>query len=98
MAWHKVVLSLEQIEKQKILAKLEHEFEQHFMKAEGPSDMALLSDKEYEGDKISIYFTPGCNPSCDAIISQYQGTECDAPGIAQVILLTGNDDALDLLE
>ncbi len=97
MSWHKATFTTEQIEEQQSLVKLEDQFEKLFMVAEGPADMALFSDNNYTGDTISIYFTPGCNPSCDELISQYKGTECDPPVRGGVFLLAGNDDACDLL-
>jgi len=97
MTWNKVLLSTEQIEEQHALEKLEKQFEKLFIGADGPDDMALFSDNEYKDGKINIYFTPGCNPSCDDLISQYSGEECDPPTIDHVFLLDGNDYALDLL-
>ena len=97
MSWKKVTLTTEQIEEERALIKLEDEFEQLFMQADGPSDMALFSDNEYEGDKITIYFTPGCLPSCEALVSRCAGVDCDAPSRGGVFLFAGNDDACDLL-
>jgi len=97
MSWHKSTLTTEQIEEQQALVKLEDEFEKLFMEADGPEDMALFSDNNYIGDAISIYFSPGCNPSCEALISQYEGKECDPPARGDVFLLAGDDDACDLL-
>ncbi|MFQ5659328.1 MAG: hypothetical protein ACE5GZ_02810 [Gammaproteobacteria bacterium] len=97
MAWNKVLLTTEQIEEQRVLETLEKRFEKLFIAADGPEDMALLSDNEYKDGRITIYFTPGCSPCCDDLISQYSGEECDPPTIDHVFLLDGNDDALDLL-
>jgi hypothetical protein len=97
MSWHKVLLTTKQIEEQRTLVQLEDQFDKLFLAADGPSDMALFSDNDYEGDMISIYFTPGCNPSCDGLITQYGGKECDPPEVGHVFLLAGDDDAKDLL-
>ena len=97
MAWNKVTLTTTQIEEQRALQKLEKEFEKLFIAANAPGDMALFSDNEYQDGKISIYFTPGCNPHCVSLINQYHGEECDPPSLEHVFLLDGNDDALDLL-
>lgn len=98
MSWKKIVLTVEQIEKQQVLRALEEKFIKIFMQANGPSDMAIFSDNDYVDGKISIYFTPGCSPACGNIISEYGGTDCDPPSIEHVSLITGNDDAEDLLE
>lgn len=97
MAWNKVSLTVEQIEQQHALEKLEKQFEQLFIKAGGPDDMALFSDNDYSDGKINIYFTPGCNPHCAGLISLYAGEECDPPTLGRVFLLDGNEEAMDLL-
>jgi hypothetical protein len=97
MSWHKATFTTEQIEEQQTLVKLEDQFEKLFMVADGPEDMALFSDNNYKENEISIYFTPGCNPSCEELINQYDGKECDPPLRGDVFLLAGNDDASDLL-
>ncbi len=97
MPWKRVSFSVNQIEEDGALNELEDKFEDVFMKADGPSDMAIFSDNEYVNGSISIYFTPGCEPDCSNLIMHYDGEECEAPDIEQVFLLAGNDDALDLL-
>lgn len=97
MTWNRVLLTTNQIEQQHALEKLEKSFEKLFIKAGGPEDMALFSDNDYLDNKIHIYFTPGCNPHCASLISQYGGEECDPPSLGQVFLLDGNDEAMDLL-
>ena len=97
MSWHKIFLTTGQIENEGLLKKIENQFERFFMEAEGPPDMALFSDNKYSDDHIGIYFTPGCSPDCDDLITRYDGGECDTPPKSDVFLLDGNDDALDLL-
>lgn len=97
MSWYKTSFTLEQIEQERILMELEKQFEQIYLTAQGPSDMALFSDNEYTDNRINIYFTPGCSPACDNLIKKYSGEECPAPDVEQVSLVTGNDDAEDLL-
>lgn len=97
MSWMRVTFTVHQIEEEGILAELTDKFEDIFMAADGPSDMAIFSDNEYTGDTISIYFTPGCESECENLIVFYDGEECEAPDIEQVFLLAGNDDAMDLL-
>ncbi len=98
MSWYKVLFTFEQIEQERALLALEKVFEKFYIDADGPSDMALFSDNEYQNNKINIYFTPGCSPACDNLISEYNGEKCQPPNIEHVTLVTGNDDAEDLLE
>ena len=97
MSWHKVLLTSNQIEKERALLELEKRFEKIYIDFQGPSDMALFSDNEYHDNKINIYFTPGCSPACDRLIDEYKGVECKAPDVERVTIVTGNDDAEDLL-
>ncbi len=97
MSWKRVSFTVNQIEEDGALKALEDQFENLFMEAEGPSDMAVFSDNDYTDGKISIYFTPGCEPNCESLIMFYDGEECEPPGIESVFLLAGNDDATDLL-
>lgn len=97
MAWNRVLLTTSQIEEQHALEHLEKQFEKLFIKAGGPEDMALFSDNDYTDGQIHIYFTPGCNPHCASLISQYSGEECEPPQLSEVFLLDGNDEALELL-
>jgi hypothetical protein len=97
MSWKRVSFTVNQIEEDGALNELEDKFEDIFMKADGPSDMAIFSDNDYKENTISFYFTPGCEPDCESVILFYDGEECEPPDIEQVFLFAGNDDALDLL-
>ncbi len=97
MSWKRVSFTVDQIEEDGMLNELEDQFDNLFMEADGPSDMAIFSDNEYIDGTISIYFTPGCETNCESLIMFYDGEECDPPDIEHVFLLAGNDDALDLL-
>lgn len=97
MPWHKVQFTYEQIEQERALLELGKKFESIYIKADGPSDMALFSDNEYQDNRINIYFSPGCSPACDHLIGEYNGQECEAPDVERVTIVTGNDDAEDLL-
>ncbi|MGY8814946.1 MAG: hypothetical protein ACKVHQ_09550 [Gammaproteobacteria bacterium] len=57
MEWHRVILSESQIEQKGMLNKLKEQFLDAYMKTEDPSDMALLSDDEYQNERICIYFS-----------------------------------------
>lgn len=97
MSWKRVSFTVNQIEEDGVLNEMEDKFEQLFMEADGPSDMAIFSDNDYTDGKISFYFTPGCESDCESLLLFYDGEECKPPDIEEVFLLTGNDDALDLL-
>lgn len=97
MSWKRVSFTIDQVEEDAALNELEDKFEDIFMEANGPSDMALFSDNDYTEGEISLYFTPGCEPDCENLILFYDGEECEPPDIERVFLLAGNDDALDLL-
>ena len=79
MAWYKVTLTTEQIEQERALIDIEHQFEKIYIEADGPSDMALFSDNQYSAGTVSIYFSPGCDPSCNHIITQYKGRNVKLP-------------------
>jgi len=97
MYWKRVSFTVNQIEEDGALKEMEDQFEDLFMEAEDPSDMAIFSDNDYTDGTISIYFTPGCEPDCERLIMFYDGNECEPPRIGSVFLLAGNDDATDLL-
>ena len=97
MPWNRVTFSIKQIEEDGIVLDMESQFEDIFMEAEGPPDMAIFSDNDYTDGSISFYFTPGCQPDCEDLILFNDGEECEEPDIEEVFLFAGNDDALDLL-
>ncbi len=97
MVWRKVILTKTDIETKGALSRLEEEFLQHFMKADDNAEMALLSDDEYQGENISLYFSPRCLPACESLIGQYSGQECPPPAREGVFVLAGDEDVLDLL-
>jgi hypothetical protein len=97
MSWHKVRLSTDQIEDQLLLDKLRKQFVKLYLAANGPDEMALLSDHKYKDGEINFYFSPSSKPSCEQLISQFNGQECEPPTIGDVFLLDGDDYALDLL-
>ena len=97
MQWHKVVLTEDQIENEGLLNKLKDQFLAIYMKAEDTTEMALISDDEYQNDRISIYFSPACSPNCDVLIRFYGGTACPPPLRSESFILAGDEDVLDSL-
>lgn len=97
MEWHRIILTLEQIEKEGILNRLKEQFLSLFMKASDTTDMAILSDDDYQNGRISIYFSPACSPSCDTLLRFYEAVPCEAPRRSGVFVFAGDDDILDSL-
>ena len=97
MTWEKVTLTATQIAEQKALMNIQDRFEQLFIAAGGPKEMALFGDKGYEKDTISVYFSPGCRTICEALIALHKAEACEAPAKEDVALLVGHSDAWDLL-
>lgn len=97
MEWYRVILSEAQIEQESMLNKLKDQFLAVLIKAEDTTDMALLSDDEYQNDRIGIYFSPACSPDCDVLIRFYGGTPCAPPLREQCLILAGDEDVLDSL-
>jgi hypothetical protein len=97
MEWYRVILSEHQIEHEGTLNKLKDQFLSVYMKMDDPADMALLSDDEYQNDRIGIYFSPACSPSCDVIIRFYGGAPCAPPLREECFVFAGDEDVLDSL-
>ena len=97
MDWYRVILSEDQIEKEGALNKLKEQFLSVYMKAEDPTDMALISDDEYQNGRIGIYFSPACSPACEVMIRFYSGAICPPPMREESFVLAGDEDVLDSL-
>ena len=97
MDWHRVILTQSQIEKEGMLNRLKDKFLEVFMKADDNTDMALLSDDDYQNDRIGIYFSPASYTPCEVMIRFYNGVPCDAPAREEVFVLAGDEDVLDTL-
>lgn len=97
MDWHRIILTHAQIEQEGLLNRLKEQFLAVFMKAADTTDMAILSDNDYQHGRISIYFSPACSPACDTLIRFYEATPCDAPSRAGTFVFAGDDDILDSL-
>lgn len=97
MDWYRVILSEEQIEKEGALNKLKDQFLSVYMKTDDPTDMALLSDDEYQNERIGIYFSPACLSPCEVMIRFYGGAPCPPPMRTECFVLAGDEDVLDSL-
>jgi hypothetical protein len=98
MVWTRVIFSEDQIEHEGIINKLKEQFLSAYMQADDPTDMALLSDNEYQHGRIGIYFSPTCSPGCDVIIRFYGGVPCPPPLREECFVLAGDEDVLDSLK
>ena len=94
MEWQRVILSESQIE-EGALNKLKDQFLSIYMKVEDTTDMAILSDDEYQNERIGIYFSPASSPSCDVMIRFYGGSQCAPPLRGQCFVFSGDEDVLD---
>jgi hypothetical protein len=97
MEWYRVILSESQIEQEGMLKKLTEQYLAAYMKVEDPSDMALLSDDEYQNERIAIYFSPACSSICDVMIRFYGGAPCAPPLRGECFVLAGDEDVLGSL-
>ena len=97
MEWHRVILTHEQIEQEGVLNRLKEQFLAVFMKVADTTDMAILSDSDYQNGRISIYFSPACSPACDTLTRFYEAIPCEPPSRASTFVFAGDDDILDSL-
>jgi hypothetical protein len=97
MEWQRLILTHAQIEQEGILSRLKDQFLAIFMKTADTTDMALLSDAQYQNERISIYFSPLCSPACDTLMRFYGAAPCNPPSRGAVFVLAGDDDVLDSL-
>lgn len=96
MSWYEVKLSREQVV-DGISEKIQRDFEELFIKAEKPPEMALFCDT-FTVPQFSMYFSPVSAKYCSELISGYSGDPCKKPDASEVILLVGDrDSAWDLL-
>ena len=97
MQWSRVIFTEHQIEHEGELNKMKDQFLAAYMKTQDPTEMALLSDNEYQFERIGIYFSPACSPSCDVLLRFYDGAPCPPPMREECFVLAGDEDVLDTL-
>jgi len=95
--WHRIIFTNTQIEQEGLLNRLKDQFLAVFMKTNDTTDMAILSDDEYQNDRISIYFSPACSPACDTLLRFYGAVPCVPPSRGHSFVLAGDDDVVDNL-
>jgi hypothetical protein len=91
MYWYEMVLSREQVV-EGISEKIQSEFEELFVKAGKPPEMALFCDT-FTAPQFSMYFSPVCAQYCPEFISGYSGKPCGKPNASEVNLLVGERDS-----
>ena len=97
MPWYEVILSREQLT-DGISEKIQSDFEELFVKAGKPPEMALFCDT-FTVPQFSMYFSPISAQYASDLISSYSGDACEKPDASEVILLVGDrKSAWDLLE
>ena len=97
MPWYEVILSREQLT-DGISEKIQSDFEELFVKAGKPPEMALFCDT-FTVPQFSMYFSPTSAQYASDLISAYSGDACEKPDASEVTLLVGDrKSAWDLLE
>ena len=99
MSWHKIKMTSAQIANADHI-KIQDEFKKIFTSSNAPKEMALFSSKVPKSPQefVVLYFSPGCSPLADSLISQNSGTPSEIPKEMEVALMVGQDDAWDLLD
>ena len=97
MSWYEVILNSEQIS-EGISEKIGGDFEQLYIKAGKPQEMALFCDT-FPVPQFSMYFSPVAGQHASDLIAAYSGDPCEKPDANEVTLLVGDrNSAWDLLE
>jgi hypothetical protein len=97
MSWFEVILSREQAT-EGISEKIHSDFEELFVKAGKPPEMALFCDI-FPVPQFSMYFSPAFAQYGSDLIAAYSGDACEKPDASEVTLLVGDrESAWDLLE
>jgi len=97
MSWYEVILSSEQVS-EGISGKIQSDFEELFIEAGKPPEMALFCDS-FPVPQFSMYFSPVSAQYASDLISAYSGDACERPNASEVTLLVGDrSSAWDLLE
>ena len=97
MSWYEVILSSEQMS-EGISEKIQSDFEELFIKAGKPPEMALFCDT-FPVPQFSMYFSPASTQYVSDLIAAYSGDACEKPDASEVTLLVGDrKSAWGLLE
>jgi hypothetical protein len=92
--WHKIHLSLEQVQGGGIL-RFQGLFNETYKELNFPEDFALLisepPDHVAVPDQTYLYFTPLASHFCKPLIDRFQGVQCPEPSPAESQWLAGDD-------
>jgi len=97
MPWFKALLTYQQLAGEEPQA-LRKKFSEIWSDSGSPKEMALFCETATSAEGLSVYFSPGCLPVAESLISTYTGTPCERPQKEDLAMLVGSPDALHLLE
>lgn len=72
-------------------------FQQAFIAAGAPAEMALFAQTLLRDGVRKVYLSPGSAPYVKSLIDAYEGTPCDCPGGDGLTLVFGVPDATSRL-
>lgn len=77
--------------------RLCRQFQQAFIAAGAPADMALFAETNVLNDSRRIFLSPGSLQHMSNVIEQFEGYPCDSPEVSNVTLVFGVPSAKSLL-
>ena len=72
-------------------------FQQAFIAAGAPSEMAMFAQTAVRDSVRKVYFSPGSLPYVQGLVEQYRGACCESPMASEVTLVFGVPGAEDRL-
>ena len=97
MPWFKALLTYHQLAGEEPQA-LRKKFYDIWIDSDSPKEMALFCELDTSAEGLSVYFSPGCLPVAESLISSYSGSPCDKPKKEDTTVLVGHPNALHLME
>ncbi len=97
MPWFKALLTYHQLAGEEPQA-LRKKFSEIWSDSDSPKEMALFCELDTSAEGLSVYFSPGCLPVAESLISSYSGSPCDRPKKEDIAMLVGHPNALHLLK
>lgn len=97
MSWLRALLTYPQLAGDEPQA-LRKKFSQVWLDSGSPKEMALFCEADPTDEGLAVYFSPGCSPIGESLISSYSATPCERPKKGALVLLVGRPEASDLLE
>ncbi|HET6567558.1 MAG TPA: hypothetical protein VFG50_06300 [Rhodothermales bacterium] len=73
--------------------RLCRQFQQAFIAAGAPPEMALFAQMTFQDNVRKVYFSPGSVPYVRSLIESYHGDPCDCPESDNITLMFGVPNA-----